>query len=132
MDKYKVMVKGIVQCEDKFLVVKRWYDDRISDPYQWEFVDGNVVFGEALEKAVLRNVEEKTGIDACISKIMYTWTFMVGEVCNIGVAFLLLTAGDQVTLSEDLIEYKWISKDEFADYIENKNVLKDIQKALLA
>lgn len=132
MDKYKILVKGIVKHEDKYLIVKRWYDDRISEPFQWEFVDGIVQFGESLEKAVLRNVEERTGIDACISQVMYTWTFMVGEVCNIGVAFLCMTAIDHVTLSEDLLEYKWITKDEFADYIENKNVLKDIQKALLA
>lgn len=132
MDKYKILVKGIVKHEDKYLIVKRWYDDRISEPFQWEFVDGTVQFGEPLEKAVLRNVADRTGIDACISQVMYTWTFMVGEVCNIGVAFLCMTAIDHVTLSEDLLEYKWITKDEFADYIENKNVLKDIQKALLA
>ncbi len=130
MGKYRILVKGIVQCEDKYLIVKKWYDDRISDPYQWEFLDGGVVFGESLDKAVLRNVMEMTGIDAYISKIMYTWSFMTGDVCNIGVAYLCMTAMDDVVLSEDLIEYKWITKEEFKDYIMNKNVLHDIEKAL--
>ena len=29
MDKYRILVKGIVQCQDHYLVVEKWYDDRI-------------------------------------------------------------------------------------------------------
>ena len=39
MNRYAIIVKGIVRYEDKYLLVQRWYDDRIEDPYQWEFVD---------------------------------------------------------------------------------------------
>lgn len=40
MDKYRILVKGIVQCQDHYLVVEKWYDDRIFDPlsvgiYRW-------------------------------------------------------------------------------------------------
>ena len=50
MDKYRILVKGIVQCHGKYLVVEKWYDDRIFDPYQWEFLDGVMEFGENPEK----------------------------------------------------------------------------------
>ena len=40
MSKFRVLVKGIVQYQDSYLAVERWYDDRIFDPYQWEFIDG--------------------------------------------------------------------------------------------
>lgn len=130
MDKYKILVKGIVQHEDKFLIVKRWYDDRISEPYQWEFLDGTVIFGESPDKAVIRNIADKTGINAYISNIMYTWSFMMGDVCNIGLTYLCITAQDDVVLSEDLIEYKWITKDEIGKYITNKNVLEDIERSI--
>ena len=130
MEKYKILVKGIVQYGDKYLVVKRWYDDRIADPYQWEFLDGRVVFGESPDKAVIRNITEKTRIEAYISKIMYTWSFMVGDVCNIGITYLCITTQDDVVLSEDLLEYKWITKDEIPRYITNQNVLEDLNKSL--
>lgn len=130
MEKYKILVKGIVQYKDKYLIVKRWYDDRIEEPYQWEFLDGQAVFGESPDKAVVRNVAEMTGINAYIGKIMYTWSFMMGDVCSIGITYLCETAVDEVVLSEDLIEYKWVTKDEFSTYITNRKVLEDIEKCL--
>ena len=36
MDKYRILVKGIVQCQDHYLVVEKWYDDRIFDPLSME------------------------------------------------------------------------------------------------
>ena len=73
---------------------------------------------------------DQTGIDAYISKIMYTWSFMMGDVCSIGLSYLMETAHEEVVLSEDLIEYKWVTKDEIKQYITNPGVLKDIEKSL--
>ena len=81
MGKYKILVKGIVQHEDKYLIVKRWYDDRIEEPYQWEFLNDTILFGESPDRAVIRSVEDKTGMDAYINQILYTWSFMMGDVC---------------------------------------------------
>ena len=39
MDQIVIKVKGIVKHEDKYLVVKQWYDDRILDPYRCQFID---------------------------------------------------------------------------------------------
>ena len=35
MGKFRILVKGIVEYNDKVLAVERWYDDRIFEPYQW-------------------------------------------------------------------------------------------------
>ena len=56
MDKFRILVKGIVQCNGKYLVVEKWYDDRIFEPYQWEFLDGVLEFSETPEKAVQINL----------------------------------------------------------------------------
>ena len=50
MSKFRVLVKGIVQYQDSYFEVERLYDDRIFDPYQWEFIDGEMEFGETPEK----------------------------------------------------------------------------------
>ncbi len=131
MDKYRILVKGIVQYNDRYLIVERWYDDRIMNPYQWGFIDGAVEFGESPDKAVVRLVHENTGLTVEISKILYTWSFMIGEECNIGISYLCLGSIDEIYLSEDLHSYKWITKEEFDDYIENKAIIEDINRAEL-
>jgi len=128
MESCKVMVKGIVQYNDKYLIVEKWYDDRIADPYQWEFIDGKLEYGEDPERGVVRLVEEKAGIQAEVSKPLYTWSYMVGETWNIGIAYHCIATTEQVILSEDLNNHKWILRDDFEDYITNKRMLKDIEK----
>ena len=44
MQRIFLRVKGIIKKEDRYLVLKRWMDDRIPDPFVWEFVDGEVAF----------------------------------------------------------------------------------------
>jgi 8-oxo-dGTP pyrophosphatase MutT (NUDIX family) len=131
MEKYKIMVKGIVQYEDKYLLVERWYDDRIVSPYQWEFIDGKLEFGDVPEKSVVRLILENTGLSVHINRILYTWSFMVGDVCNIGISFLCISAQNDVILSEELHDYKWVAKDEFENYIESAALLSDIERAEL-
>lgn len=128
MEKYRILVKGIVQHDNQFLVVERWYDDRIFDPYQWEFIDGELEFGEVPDKAVLRVIQEKTGLTAAIDGILYTWGFTAGEICTLGIAYLCVSEQDEVMLSEDYRDYKWITKNEISDYITNKAVLEDIDR----
>ena len=129
MEQYKIEVKGIVKLNDKYLIIKKWYDDRIVDPYQWEFIDGKVLFGEEPDTAVLRLINENTGLFVSVNKILYTWNYMLGDVCNLGIAYLCEAQDDEVTLSEELHDYEWITKDQFAEYISNNRMLDDINKA---
>ena len=133
MNRYRILVKGIVQKDDKFLAVEKWYDDNIIDPYQWEFVDGETEFGESPDAAVLRIIQEQTGLIAVVDRILYTWTFMIGSECNLGLSYLCLTDMDEdtVVLSEDLNNAKWIEADEIEGYINNKRMIEDLKNAEL-
>ena len=130
MEKYRILVKGVVRYEDKYLVVRKWYDDRVSEPYQWEFIDGDIEFGEEPDKAVLRIIHEQTGLSASIDHILYTWTFMTGEVFNIGISYLCRVSFDDVVMSEDLMDSKWILREEMEGYLSRK-VLEDIERSEL-
>lgn len=133
MDAYRILVKGIVKREDKYLVVEKWYDDNIVQPYQWEFLDGEAEFGESPDAAVIRLIQEHTGLTADIDRILYTWTFMVGSVCSLGLAYLCFTEMDEdaVQLSEDLNDCRWITADEFEKFITNQRMLQDLEQAEL-
>ena len=133
MNKYRILVKGIVQRENKFLIVEKWYDDNIVEPYQWEFIDGEAEFGESPDAAVIRIIQEQTGLTAVVGGVLYTWTVMIGTECNLGLTYLCLTEQDEddVILSEDLHDAKWIEGIEFEEYIHNKRMLDDLEKAEL-
>lgn len=128
MGKFRILVKGIVQYKEKFLVVQRWYDDRIVEPYQWEFINGEMVFGETPEEAVARIVKEKTGILVQVNKPLYTWGFTAGEICTSGIAFLCDAETDEVILSEDLCDSLWVAKEDLPEVITNQAVVKDVEK----
>ena len=132
-NRYRILVKGIVQKDNKFLIVEKWYDDNIVDPYQWEFVDGEAEFGESPDAAVVRIIQEQTGLTSVVDRILYTWAFMIGSECNLGLSYLCLTDMDEdtVVLSEDLNNAKWIEADEIEDYINNRRMIEDLKNAEL-
>ena len=132
-NRYRILVKGIVQKDNKFLIVEKWYDDNIVDPYQWEFIDGEAEFGESPDAAVVRIIQEQTGLTSVVDRILYTWTFMIGSECNLGLSYLCLTDMDEdtVVLSEDLNNAKWIEADEIEDYINNKRMIEYLKNAEL-
>lgn len=129
MSKFRILVKGIVSHQGKYLVVEKWYDDRIMDPYQWEFLDGVMEFGETPEKAVQRVVEEQAGIQVQVDRTLYTWGFTIGETCSIGIAFECSSFTDQVVLCEDFNDSKWVSREELTEVITNEAILRDIERA---
>lgn len=133
MNKYRILVKGIVQRDNKYLAVEKWYDDNIMEPYQWEFIDGEAEFGESPDKAVVRTIQEQTGLITEVDRVLYTWTFMIGSEYNLGLAYLCLTEQneDEVVLSEELNDAKWIDYMDFEKYIHNKRMLEDLEKAEL-
>ena len=129
MEKYGVKVKGILKCENEFLIVKRWYDDRIEEPYQWEFLDAELADGETPEVTCLRVVQESTGIYARITAMAYSWVYRLGDNRYLGLAFLCEVPDELVFLSEDLYDYKWVKAEELPEYIKNKSMLEDMKRA---
>ena len=128
MQNCKILVKGIIKCDNQYLVVAKWYDDCIMDPYQWQFIDGEADFGEAPDAAVIRHIQEQVGLTADITKILYTWSFMQGDTQKVGIAYECIVSNDQIILSEELNDAKWITKEEVFDYIKNESVIQDLQK----
>ncbi len=131
MGKCEVKIKGIIRNEDKYLLVQRWYDDRIDEPYQWQFIDGDLEYGEEPDRAVLRLIKEQTGLDAMIQRILYTWSYMVGEVHYIGISYECMAMENEIMLSEELNDYRYVTGEELEDYISNKSLLEDIERTYM-
>lgn len=127
MGRTVVKVKGIVKKDQKYLVLKRWYDDRIPLPYMWEFIDGGIEFGENPEDAVRRLIEEYLGVEGVVERIAYTWSRVIGDAHILGLTYICSVEDGEFILAEEFGGYEWISREEFEDYIENQYVLNDVQ-----
>ena len=95
-----VRVKGIIKKDDKYLLIKRWVDDHIPEPFVWEFIDAEVAHGEAPDEAMLHAISELLSVNGTIEKIEYTWAQLIWE---------------------------WVKREQFPYYIENQYVLKDLE-----
>lgn len=126
----KIVVKGIIRRGDEYLLVKKWYDDRIDEPYQWEFIDGYAEIGDSPDDAVNQIVSDKTYLLVQNKRILYTWSYKVGDTGYVGLAYLCEVDSDIVILSEELQEYRWVKLGEFPDYITNHAILRDVQRVL--
>ena len=128
MKRFGIKIKGIVKCADRFLLLQKWYDDRITDPYQWEFVDGELEYGTSPEAYVKQLISDATGLEAYIDRIPYTWSYALGDTQIIGIAFLCHVDTDMVILSEAVSDYKWALAEELPEYIDNRGILNDLEK----
>ena len=128
MEKFGIKIKGIVKYKDKFLVVKKWYDDRITDPFQWEFIDAELEYGINPESCVLQIISKETELVGEIKDISYIWSYELGDNQYIGIAFLCEVNNDLVILSEDLSEYAWVTAKELPEYITNPDIIEDLKR----
>ena len=134
MESVYLRVKGIIKKEGKYLLVKRWIDDRIPDPFVWEFVDAEVNFGEAPDEAVLRAIHDLLSVDGQIDRIVYTWSHIVGDSQCVGISYLCnIDEADEanIVLDEDYGEWEWVEREKFQEYIANKYVLDDLKDIVL-
>lgn len=134
MENIYLRVKGIIKKDDKYLLIKRWVDDRIPDPFIWEFVDAEVNYGEPPDDAVLRAIRELLSVEGKIDRIVYTWSQMVGDSQCVGIAYLCSIDGheeDNILLSEEYGEWEWVERGKVSDYIENQYVLNDLEGVAL-
>lgn len=129
MGQFKIKLKAIVKSDNKFLLVKRWYDDRIPEPYQWEFLDGEMSFGERLDEAAERIVREQTQLEVNNGIPYYTWSYTVGDICYVGICYLFETMEKEVFISEDLVDYAWVEKARLDEYNMDEKVRRDVQAA---
>lgn len=128
MERYRVKVKGILKRNDEFLIIRKWLDDRIDEPYQWSFFDTALEGEDTPEATALRYIYDSTGLDADIVSVPYTWTYTLGDNRYLGIAVLCTTDEDVIVLSEECCGYKWVKEEELPEYIEFQGIIDDLTR----
>ena len=130
MSRLEVKLKGIVEHDGKYLLVQKWYDDNIVNPYKWEFVDNLLIHGLKPDEFVIENIEVNTGLGAVVEKLAYTWTYKIGDTHYLGLAFLCHSDDDIIILSDDYSNSIWVEPEKLQYYIEDMTMLEDLHKHL--
>lgn len=106
----RISVKAIICYKNKFLLLKpRKLEGSING---WDGPGGTMEDGETMEQTLDREVFEETGI-----KIQNRFHLQTLEIPNIPVRYEIYfctSDTDQVALSEEHVEYKWASAEEFS------------------
>lgn len=120
----------ILNNENKFLLIQRNPKDD-SCPGFWELPSGGIDEGENMEESVVREVMEETGID--ISKMdikqvdteSYTFTKENGDIKDVTETtyIVLLNNTPKVVLSDEHIDYKWITLSQLDEIFKDKEDL---------
>ena len=92
----------------KYLVLKKSNIEDIN-PNTFDIPGGRIKFGERLEKAVVRETKEETGLDAKPSRIFNAWTFVKQDkdFQLTGVDFLCITDQEEIKLSNEHSGFEW-------------------------
>lgn len=112
IEKFVVSQKGLLFRGDKCLImeIKR-------NPGYWDLPGGRIDVGELGEEAFKREITEELGFKNFEIKMVIsydTWLVHKKPVC--GIINLIKNNNDEITLSEEHTQMKWISKDEVDDY----------------
>ncbi|MBU1023605.1 NUDIX domain-containing protein [bacterium] len=109
---FSLSVKMLISDErDRWLFIKR-SDKSRWNPGKWDIPGGKLDPGESFREGLLREVEEETGLDV---RIKSHFGSIEDETNEFRIVHLVMNgkriAGD-VKLSNEHMDYTWVSKDE--------------------
>ena len=124
MKRPSITVDGVIIKNGKILLVKRK-----NEPFKgrWALPGGFVEYGETVEKAVLREVKEETGMDAKIKKLVGVYSDPARDPRGhtISIVFLLEGEGDAIA-GDDAIEAKFFDLNELPPLaFDHEKIIKD-------
>ena len=129
MNQVGVSQKAVIFNEDgKFLVMLRGVTAP-SNPLKWDLPGGDVDFGEDPQESILREIEEESAL-----KIYGLMPFDVDAHINgagqhwFTVAYKANTKSDDVKISWEHDEYKWVDEKEFSGLPSISKIVRFVKK----
>lgn len=110
----KLSVKAMIFHGGRLLLLQKKDKEGL---HPWEFPGGGVQPGEDFETALLREVQEETGLSIKLLSVSGTWTYRRDEHQQLdGIIFVAEASTDKVIISDEHLAYRWITPAEFPTY----------------
>ena len=105
---FGIALKALVIFNSKVLIIKRDSEDDYK-PNEYDLPGGRLEFGEKPEEALVREIFEETGLKIEILLPSRIWCMKKNNIEQIiGITFLVTTNSDNVQLSFEHQDFKWI------------------------
>lgn len=132
-DDIKFSQKAIIlhPSDETFLVLQRSLSSK-THPGYWDFAGGNVLYGDSSKNSLLSEIKEETGLSITNDLTPLVVDGKMREengFYRIFVGYLTKALEDNVTISHEHVDYKWVSKDEFM-LLETVDILKEMVKKI--
>lgn len=107
-------VKAMVFHDGKLLILQK---NDIEGLHPWEFPGGGLLFHEDFEAGLRREVKEETGLSIVLEAPAGIWSYQKADAQFLnGVIFTAMADSEQVVVSDEHRDYRWVKPEELSDY----------------
>ncbi len=127
MSNMVIALKACIFNEGRLLLVKRVSNDKVGGG-TWETAGGKLDFGETLEEALIREVQEETSLLIKPRDLLYATTFFTDPSRQmVMLVYLANVQEGTVSLSDEHTDYIWATKEETRSLLPS-SILKDFEQ----
>ena len=112
------------------MIIKR-HRNETAYPGKWAFPGGKVERGQTVMEALKREVLEEVGLEIGDQReFLGDYTFVRPDNHNvIGLCFLVRAGSEDVKISKDFEDFKWVTPEEFSSYDHIEGMREEVRKA---
>jgi ADP-ribose pyrophosphatase YjhB (NUDIX family) len=118
-------VEAVILKDDSLLFLRR-KNEPVKDC--WWFPGGRIRKGEALEQALVREVNEETGLEVIESQLVNVYSRIFDERHDITIVYLCKCKPDKIKLNSEHSEYKYFKNPPKNTHPYLLEVIKDLEK----
>lgn len=134
---YRVSVEGVIIRGDKVLLCKRAENAKVA-PGVWNVPAGKVKYTEIPTDAVIREIEEETGLKVVKPKEVNVRAFEMEISSEDERAYRLVFTyvvecldNNEPQINEEHSEYRWVSREELLKNPEYRSLNNDLQMVIV-
>lgn len=119
-------VKAMIFHQGKVLLLQK---NDAEGQHHWEFPGGGLQFTEDFVMGLQREVREETGLAIRLVAPAGIWSYQKkdGQFLN-GVIFTAIADSDNVQLSEEHLQYHWVTPEDFPTYRIHGSLWRSLQQ----
>jgi 8-oxo-dGTP diphosphatase len=113
---FRFLQKAVIfhPTQKKFIAIKRSPTDFMR-PDTWDLPGGHVEYGEEPKASLRREIKEETGLEVeeLIPFHVIAEYKQEKSVCYLWIVYRTTATSDQITLSHEHSDYRWMTSEEF-------------------